>query len=41
VITDPDGNLIELTQMSDAWFDYLGTRRAHGVDVLARWHARS
>jgi predicted enzyme related to lactoylglutathione lyase len=39
-IQDPDGNFVELTQMSDAWFSYLQHRRAQGGDVVARWQSR-
>jgi predicted enzyme related to lactoylglutathione lyase len=36
-IQDPDGNLIEFTQLRDEWFDHLAARRAQGHDVVARW----
>lgn len=36
-LQDPDGNLVELTQMSDAWFQYLEHRRGQGADVVAQW----
>jgi predicted enzyme related to lactoylglutathione lyase len=39
-VLDLDGNLIEFTQMSDAWFKYLEHRRSQGADVLSRWKAR-
>jgi predicted enzyme related to lactoylglutathione lyase len=32
--TDPDGNFIEFTQLSEGWFKYLEGRRAKGKDVL-------
>jgi catechol-2,3-dioxygenase len=35
-VEDPDGNFVELTQMSDEWFEHLAKRRAEGHDVLAR-----
>lgn len=38
-IEDPDGNLIELTQMCDDWFEHLDRQRASGADVVARWRA--
>lgn len=38
-VRDPDGNLIEFTQLCDAWFTYLESRRAKGDDVIARWRA--
>ncbi len=37
VVCDPDGNTIELTQLSDGWFIHLEGRRAAGLDVIARW----
>jgi len=40
-VQDPDGNFVELTQMSDAWFKYLDHRHSQGVDVVARWQARN
>ena len=39
-LQDPDGNFVEFTQMSDAWFKYLEHRRSQGADVVARWTAR-
>lgn len=36
-ITDPDGNFVEFTQLSDEWFQRLEERRAQGFDILARW----
>ena len=36
MLEDPDGNLVELTQLCDEWFDHLGQRRRNGIDVLAR-----
>src|SRR5690242_9534216 len=38
-ILDPDGNLIEFTQLCDAWFEDLDARHARGLDVVARWRA--
>lgn len=38
-VLDPDGNLLELTEMRDAWFEHLEARRAAGGDVVARWRA--
>ena len=37
-LTDPDGNYIQFTQLSDRWFQHLEKRRNQGVDVIARWH---
>jgi catechol 2,3-dioxygenase-like lactoylglutathione lyase family enzyme len=39
-VEDPDGNLVELVEMSGAWYEYLEARRAQGHDVIARWRAR-
>lgn len=39
-VQDPDGNFVEFTQMSDAWFEYLEHRRGEGADVVARWQAQ-
>jgi hypothetical protein len=36
-LTDPDGNHVEFTQLSDGWFEHLQERRAQGHDVIARW----
>jgi len=38
-IRDPDGNLIEFTQLCDEWFEHLAARHAEGSDVVARWRA--
>ena len=38
-IHDPDGNVIEFTQLCDQWFEHLATRRSQGADVVARWRA--
>ena len=38
-LTDPDGNYIEFTQLSDRWFKHLENRRGKGFDVVARWQA--
>ena len=36
-IEDPDGNLVEFTQLRDEWFTGIEARRAAGDDVVARW----
>jgi len=36
-LTDPDGNYIEFTQLSDRWFQHLESRRKEGIDVVSRW----
>jgi catechol 2,3-dioxygenase-like lactoylglutathione lyase family enzyme len=39
-IRDPDGNLIELTELGPAWLDHLKEHRAAGGDLLQVWQAR-
>jgi predicted enzyme related to lactoylglutathione lyase len=39
MIQDPDGNLLEFTQLCDEWFDILQKRRKGGHDVVQRWKA--
>lgn len=39
-IQDPDGNLVELTQMADSWWARLADRRAEGHDPVERWLQR-
>ncbi len=36
-LTDPDGNYVEFTQLSDRWFQHLQKRRTEGHDVIQRW----
>jgi len=38
-VQDPDGNLIEFTELCDDWFTPIAARRSAGVDLLARWRA--
>ena len=38
-IQDPDGNLVEFTELRDEWFEHLEARRAEGMDVVVRWRA--
>lgn len=38
-LTDPDGNYVEFTQLSDGWFKHLENRRKEGMDVVTRWQA--
>ena len=38
-VRDPDGNLVELTQLGPGWLDHLNARRAEGHDLVARWSA--
>jgi catechol 2,3-dioxygenase-like lactoylglutathione lyase family enzyme len=39
-VRDPDGNLVELTQLGPAWLDHLRAHRASGGDLVAHWSAR-
>ena len=36
-LTDPDGNYIEFTQLSNRWFQHLEKRKEGGADIVARW----
>src|SRR5262245_46948367 len=35
-IKDPDGNLVELTELGDDWFQMLDDRKKNGLDLVAR-----
>ena len=37
-LTDPDGNYIEFTQLSESWFKHIESRRNQGIDVIAKWY---
>jgi catechol 2,3-dioxygenase-like lactoylglutathione lyase family enzyme len=39
-IRDPDGNLIELTELGPVWLDHLKEHRAAGSDLLHEWQSR-
>jgi predicted enzyme related to lactoylglutathione lyase len=39
-VHDPDGNLVELTQMADTWWARLDRRREQGHDPVERWRQR-
>jgi catechol 2,3-dioxygenase-like lactoylglutathione lyase family enzyme len=39
-VHDPDGNYVELTELSDGWFEHLRSRKAKGADVVTRWEER-
>jgi catechol 2,3-dioxygenase-like lactoylglutathione lyase family enzyme len=39
-VRDPDGNLVELTQLGPVWLDHLRANRAAGGDIVAHWSAR-
>lgn len=36
-VRDPDGNLVELTQLGPGWLGHLKARRAAGNDLVTRW----
>ena len=36
-VRDPDGNLIELTQLNERWFKHIEERKKKGIDMLERW----
>ncbi len=38
-VLDPDGNLVELTQLGPGWLDHLKAHRADGHDLVTRWDA--
>lgn len=40
-VSDPDGNLVELTQMADSWWAGLDRRRTEGHDPVERWRRRT
>jgi catechol 2,3-dioxygenase-like lactoylglutathione lyase family enzyme len=40
-VHDPDGNLIEFTQLSDGWFKYLEDRKSKGHDVVKRYYEQT
>ena len=39
-ILDPDGNLVELTQLGSGWLGHLKSHRADGGDLVSEWAAR-
>ncbi|HEY0451023.1 VOC family protein [Actinophytocola sp.] len=40
-VRDPDGNLVELTELGPVWLDHLRAHRARGGDLVAVWGARA
>ncbi len=36
-LSDPDGNHIEFTELSDRWFKHLQSRRLQGYDIVQQW----
>ena len=39
-VRDPDGNLVELTQLGRGWLGHLKAHRANGNDLVSAWDAR-
>jgi catechol 2,3-dioxygenase-like lactoylglutathione lyase family enzyme len=39
-VRDPDGNLVELTQLGPGWLGHLKAHRAEGNDLVSVWGAR-
>jgi catechol 2,3-dioxygenase-like lactoylglutathione lyase family enzyme len=39
-VRDPDGNLVELTQLGPGWLDHLESHRANGHDLVSVWRSR-
>ena len=39
-VRDPDGNLVELTQLGPDWLGHLKEHRAEGHDLISHWSAR-
>ena len=39
-VRDPDGNLVELTQLGPGWLGHLKAQRADGNDLVSAWGAR-
>ncbi|MEV0714289.1 VOC family protein [Asanoa sp. NPDC050611] len=39
-VRDPDGNLVELTELGPSWLDHLRDHRANGGDLVTHWTAR-
>jgi catechol 2,3-dioxygenase-like lactoylglutathione lyase family enzyme len=40
-VADPDGNIVEITQLSDRWYKHLEQNRAMGSDMLQTWKTRA
>jgi catechol 2,3-dioxygenase-like lactoylglutathione lyase family enzyme len=40
-VRDPDGNLVELTELGPVWLNHLRAHRARGGDLVAHWSARA
>jgi catechol 2,3-dioxygenase-like lactoylglutathione lyase family enzyme len=39
-VRDPDGNLVELTQLGAGWVEHLKVHRAAGNDLIPAWGTR-
>jgi catechol 2,3-dioxygenase-like lactoylglutathione lyase family enzyme len=39
-VRDPDGNLVELTQLGPGWLSHLQAQRADGNDLVSAWGVR-
>jgi catechol 2,3-dioxygenase-like lactoylglutathione lyase family enzyme len=39
-VRDPDGHVVELTELGGGWLDHLKANRAGGGDLVAHWDAR-
>jgi catechol 2,3-dioxygenase-like lactoylglutathione lyase family enzyme len=39
-VRDPDGNLVELTQLGPGWLSHLKAQRADGNDLVSAWDTR-
>jgi len=39
-VRDPDGNLVELTQLGSGWLGHLQSHRAAGGDLVTEWTTR-
>ena len=40
-VRDPDGNLVELTELGPVWLDHLRAHRAGGGDIVTHWGVRA
>jgi hypothetical protein len=39
-VNDPDGNVVELTEMSAGWYKHLEDRQAKGLDAISQWKTK-
>ncbi|MBL4845179.1 MAG: VOC family protein [Planctomycetes bacterium] len=40
-LKDPDGNLLEFTQLNKGWYEHLAERREKGFDMIKAYHANA